>query len=744
MSSEYLKVLEDEIKKTKAENDFHFKIATTNKENKEDSKMENSQQNNDKEINENNIKDIELDLNNNALDENSISNNKKVSKKNKKNNSKSIDLKNNKKAQSKLHKKKEENINMDYTIDNDDNDNDNNNDNGNDNENDNDNDNDNDSFIDYEKKIYMKNIKTCQCCNKKFDSNIRIPYLLECNHIFCKNCLINYFSDEEGIKCPIDGLVGKSLNDLKTINIKSKFHKKNIKKNKKSNISYDFNYNNKNTKSFKELNRNRLNNDLYDYKVNTFERIKNNINDNSHFQNSNSTNRFKNSSINIDKRKIPNKNKLKKLLNKNSSFIEINNINLSNINGKNNDINEEENSEEEDFEYIQNFCNIHPEQRITHFVEDTNELICIHCAFNKLKNNPNIQIKEIPEKCKEYLSDLDTIIDNNKKYAQIIQNSLNDIESNKEKEEKKIIEIYEQLLNLLITNRNNYLLKIEELYQENANNMSKKLENFAQIIDIAEKLKEDFALIFEQAPYEFNHLIQAFNKFIREINDKNSSDLDIIQYNFSHDECNKVMKYLNNFADVKTRTKTFRFDLLKNSKNNIDIEEVNNFNKNNVFQNRNRFNFNNYNSVKNGVNNYYKASNNKRLNNINNRNFSNDSDIRNSSLLQNSNDNVRFNFKFKDGNMNYNNFNNSKLNNYEDINFGNSNSESINATLNKYITSTNMIRDNLYNQTPMMNFKRNKFYNNSDISNNRMKKNFNQNEKMKILNKYKYPIKLNK
>jgi len=733
MNSEYLKVLEDEIKKTKAENDYHFKLATTNKENKEDSKMEEPQQNNDKEKNDNNIKDIEVDQNNSALDEKSISN-KKISKKNKRKNSRSIDL-DNKKVQRKLNKKKKEIINMDYSIDNDDNDNDNDNDNDYDN---------NDNYIEYEKKIEKKKNKICQCCNKKFDSNIRIPYLLECNHTFCKDCLINYFSDEDGIKCPIDGLVGKSLNDLKTINTKSKFRKKNIKKNKKSNISYDFNYKNKNAKSFKELNRNRFTNDLNDYKVNTFERIKNNINDDSHFQNSNSSNRYKNSSINADNKKIPHKSTLKKLLNKNSSFIENNNINISSMNGKKSDINEEENSEDEDSEYFQNFCNIHPEQKITHFVEDTKELICIHCAFNKLKNNPSVQIKEIPEKCKEYLNDLDTIIDNNRKYAQIIQNSLNDIEDNKEKEEKKIIEIYEQLLNLLVTHRNNYLIKIEELYQENANNMNKKLENFSQIIDVAEKLKEDFAIIFENAPYEFNHLTQAFNKFIREINDKDNSDLDIIQYNFSHDECNKVMKYLNNFADVKTRTKTFRFDLLKNSKNNLEIEEVNNFIKNNVIQNRNRLNYNNYNSVKNGVNNYYKISNNKRLNNANNRNYSNDSDIRNSSLLQNSNDNVRFNFKFKDGNRNYNNFNNSMINNnYEDINIGNSNSENINIALNKYIASTNMIRDNLFSKTPMLNFRSTKFYNNSDISNNKNKKHFGRDERMKILNKYKYPIKFN-
>ena len=62
--------------------------------------------------------------------------------------------------------------------------------------------------------------------------------------------------------------------------------------------------------------------------------------------------------------------------------------------------------------------------------------------------------------------------------------------------------------------------------------MNKKLENFGEIIDIAEKLKEDFEAIADQAPYEFNHLTQAFNKFIREMNDKGKSDLEIMQYNF--------------------------------------------------------------------------------------------------------------------------------------------------------------------------------------------------------------------
>ena len=64
----------------------------------------------------------------------------------------------------------------------------------------------------------MNSFSVCQCCNKEFNSKKNIPYLLKCNHFFCITCLENYFTDEEGIKCPIDGLVGKSLNDIKIMN----------------------------------------------------------------------------------------------------------------------------------------------------------------------------------------------------------------------------------------------------------------------------------------------------------------------------------------------------------------------------------------------------------------------------------------------------------------------------------------------------------------------------------------------
>jgi hypothetical protein len=495
-------------------------------------------------------------------------------------------------------------------------------------------------------------------------------------------------------------------------NDKRKMNKNNIKNNNGKELK-DINNNNKNINRNKE-NKNNLNmfnnnnNDENEYEDNENENFNENSNTNNDINNKQfSSNKKKNTASKKGTKKNYSQNNNK---NDNSGN---NNLSNNNNNISNNNINEKDGEENVDDspggeEYSQNFCNIHPEQKITHFVEDTKELICIHCAFNKLKNNPTILIKEISEKCKEYLNDLDNIIDNNQKYSQIIQNSLNDINENKENEEKKIIEIYEQLLNLLVTNRNNFLIKIEEIYQENTGNMNKKLENFSEIIDIAEKLKEDFEAIADQAPYEFNHLTQAFNKFIREMNDKSKSDLEIMQYNFSHDELNKVLRYLNNFSDVKTRKKCFRFDFLKNNgSQNYAIREINpNQNNNNYNDNFNR-NINDNNMLNNGINKYYKAS--KELkyinfSNTNNNNFMqnnkmsnsnfNEMKIKNDSLLEGSNNNMRFNFKYEDK---------ERYNNRINLN-GNSISESFNNTLNKYIVpNNNYINNDLTNKNSLRN-----------------------------------------
>ena len=635
--------------------------------------------------------------------------------------------------------------------------------------------------IKFPKYISMDSLKLCQCCNKGFNKE-KIPFLLKCNHIFCKKCLEEFFTDEEGIKCPIDGLVGRSLSDIKIlykfIDINNIFNDKkqaNItdKRNKKCNSFFANNHKRINPE-LKRKSKKKFFNLKNNFILNKYDKIKKNQNKldfrvlNADLKNNDSIKRKRYKTNSLHKN-----NSITNIINrpyhKSASYVDIDKSNINNKIHNRSNLNEFykinlenfQNSEYEDVEFDedqQNYCNIHPQQRITHFVEETKELICIHCAFNKLKNNPKVRIKEIPEKSKEYLNDLDIIIQNNQKFAHIIQNSINDINNNKENEEKEIIEIYEQLLNSLITNRNNFLVRIEEIYQENIDKMNKKLVNFEEIINVAEKLKEDFGSIYEKAPYEFNYLIQAFNKFLREINDKSSSDLNIIQYNFSHDELNKVLKYLNNFADVKARKKTFRFDLLKNSGHNISINNVKNYGG---FQN-------NLNIFRNSINNYYKNDKQKNkinkknlfsINSFNNKNKDmnyrnplNDCDIKNRSFLYNSNNNMKINFKYEDDidNDKYSNILNNNIyekyieNNNNDTfksnsnyNKNTSNSESINDTLNKYIASTNIIRDNLYNQAPLVSFKNSR--NNSSNNSFSKIKEKNKIDKIEILNKYKIP-----
>ena len=66
--------------------------------------------------------------------------------------------------------------------------------------------------------VTLKFISICQYCKNSFNSNIHLPYLLKCGHFFCSKCIKESFTDEEGIKCPNDGLVALSIKELKILN----------------------------------------------------------------------------------------------------------------------------------------------------------------------------------------------------------------------------------------------------------------------------------------------------------------------------------------------------------------------------------------------------------------------------------------------------------------------------------------------------------------------------------------------
>ena len=332
--------------------------------------------------------------------------------------------------------------------------------------------------------VTLNFLSICQCCKDPFNSTNCIPYLFKCGHFFCKKCILEQFIDEEGIKCPNDGLVAKSISELKI-----------------------------------------LNNFITD----------------------------------------------KTVTQRTSSSIGI-------------------------------FCNYHKGQRLTHYIEETKELICIYCAFEKFKQNPNLEIKEINDKFKEIEIDIDNIIDDNQNNVGVIQNSLIEIKKNKEIEEKKVNEIFNKLSEIINTKREDNLNKINTLFSENAKKLRQKLELFSSKIEKCEEIKEKISLYKENKEQsQLSFILNEYNKLIAKINETNYYKLILQKYKFVYDDEPIIIRLINKLGDFKIFPNNCAFiGNKKNNTNNLNtnINYKNDLNYNqsnsklNINQSQSRMNIN--------------------------------------------------------------------------------------------------------------------------------------------------------
>jgi hypothetical protein len=294
--------------------------------------------------------------------------------------------------------------------------------------------------------ITLKYISVCQCCKENFNSNLNIPYLLKCGHFFCKTCLENNFTEEDGqIFCPDDGIVANSLRDLKLLN-----------------------------------------------------------------------------NLILDK-------------------------------GVDQDVSSSQRSS--------GYCQEHPDQKLSHYVEETREVICVYCAFNKFKKNPKYEIKELKDKCQEILVDVDKILNDNQHYVETLQTTLKEIKENKVTEEERVSNLYDEIIKYLEEKKNEMFENISNMFATNADKLSEKLDYFSNKMEDAEELKANIVAVMNinSSSNSVNEVLQRYSQFMREANDSSKLNLELIEYKFSHDDENKMYKYLNNFGDLKSKTKHIRF-----------------------------------------------------------------------------------------------------------------------------------------------------------------------------------------
>ena len=408
--------------------------------------------------------------------------------------------------------------------------------------------------------VTLKFISICQYCKNPFNSTIYLPYLFKCGHFFCSKCIKEHFTDEEGIKCPNDGLVALSIKELKVLN----------------NLITD-----KDVPTQRNQRENEVEND-------------------------------------------------------------------ENINGINNNVKVNEN----------NCCKIHKGQKLTHIITETKQLVCVYCAFDIVRKNPKCEVKEIKEKFDEFVTEAEKVINFNQNNIKIIQESLKDIKKNKEVEEKNINMYFDNIFKYLNNKKNEYLSQIDSIFTDNAKKLSQKLEIFSQQIEQGESLK---GLIdnYEQNN-NFDEILDTYFK-LQSIKISDSDyQINLQEYKFSHDDETKIMKYINNFGDIKTISKHVPFQNGKKDIFNLKISP----NPETVQEEpkKNYFNFNSNPNIINLTNNN-KSSSRFTNNSTENQEILNEINFNNNNLNNiKKNSYSNYNFNFNKINPIANNNNNSKRN----------------------------------------------------------------------------------
>ena len=401
--------------------------------------------------------------------------------------------------------------------------------------------------------ITLNFLSICQCCKNQFNSQNNIPYLFKCGHFFCKQCIEEQFTDEEGIKCPNDGIVAKYISELKI-----------------------------------------LNNFINDKPI------------------------IKNENIKYNEKK---------------------------------------------------YCEYHKGQKLTHYIENTKELICVYCAFEKYKSNPGVEIKDIYEKCKNIEYKIDSIIEDNQQNVEIIQNCLRDIKLNKENEEKRLNDAFNDLYEMLKIKKEELRLKIEKIFTENAKKLSQKLEIFSEKLEKSEKIKNEI-LFFQknQEEISFSQIIDIYDNYIKEIDD--IANIVLLQkYKFQFSNKLEIKEIINKFGDLELLEKKCNF-IGSIPQVNLNEEKTNNKNTNNEqFIRVNKdINLNNNNNNNNSykIDNFYHFINNKE--NQKQKKQTNETSIQ-SNISNNknyksniNNNNYKYNLNKSNGHLNNNNLNNNAYN----------------------------------------------------------------------------------
>ena len=311
------------------------------------------------------------------------------------------------------------------------------------------------------------------------------------------------------------------------------------------------------------------------------------------------------------------------------------NCNIENNDNNDNNYNIEKLSKSNNiYSYKSNYCPIHETQRLSHIVNDTNEVICVHCAFERLKAHPNIQIKEIKEKYIEYNDIIENIINNIQKNIDLINNTMEMINKNKENEIKKLNYFYNNIIKYIEAQKKEKIQQIENISNENLHDLDQKLLIFNEIIEQGEEIQKKLEKDESNSNQEFSIIFNEYNNFIKlsETNFDNKLNNKLKYMRFTNQNEINIKEFLSKISDLNISFRVIKYT--KGNTNGMKIKNNDNINK--IVKTDNEMRDRNHSSFQ-----YYKIMANKKMNfrnNLKNISNSNDNQMKNYS-------NDKYNYK---------------------------------------------------------------------------------------------------
>lgn len=230
-------------------------------------------------------------------------------------------------------------------------------------------------------------------------------------------------------------------------------------------------------------------------------------------------------------------------------------------------------------------CNKHPDYRLTHYIENTKEVICVNCAFIRYKSNPTLDIKEVNDKLNEVKEDLNIIIEENQSNVEVLQGVLESIKENKSKEELIVVKAFDDVIKKLESKKEEYIDMVNSIFNQNADRLSEKLDIFSKRIEEMEEFKGIISQIeSEENMNQVGDVIEHYDNFIKNESDKEKKEkrekdsLEIVEYHFKSDGLSKTFTTLVNCFEVKQKKKVFNFsNFNKESQNHSQVDDEKSF-----------------------------------------------------------------------------------------------------------------------------------------------------------------------